>query len=83
MGNLAIQIQIYTQTSIEPKYGAFYLKNKVSVPLQSLIVQLSCRVASFCNIYCYKKVTVKVKVKMKMKMKMKMKVKVKVKVYVR
>ena len=36
-----IQIQIYTQNSIEPKYGAFDLKNKVSVPLQSLLVQLS------------------------------------------
>ena len=39
-----IQIQIYPQNSIEPKYGAFYLKNKVSVPLQSLLVQLSLRV---------------------------------------
>ena len=25
-----IQIQMYPQTSIEPKYGAFNLKNKVS-----------------------------------------------------
>ena len=36
-----IQIQIYIQTSIETKYGAFYLKNKFSVPLQSLLVKLS------------------------------------------
>ena len=34
------QIQIYTQNSIQPKYGAFYLKYKVSVLLQSLLVQL-------------------------------------------
>ena len=26
-----IQIQIYPQTYIEPKYGAFYSKNEVSV----------------------------------------------------
>ena len=32
----AYKYKIYTQTSIEPKYDAFYLKNKVSVPLQSL-----------------------------------------------
>ena len=36
-----IQIYIYTQTSIGPKYGAFYLKNEVSDPLQSLLVLLS------------------------------------------
>ena len=30
-----IQIQLYPQTSIEPKYGAFYLKKEVSVPLHS------------------------------------------------
>ena len=36
-----IQIQIYTKSSIEPKYGAFYLKNEVSVLLQSLLVELS------------------------------------------
>ena len=35
-----IQIQMYTKTSIGPKYGVFYLKNEVSVPLQSLLVQL-------------------------------------------
>ena len=39
-----IQISIYTQTSNEPKYGEFYLKNEVSVPLQSWLVQLSWRV---------------------------------------
>ena len=39
-----IQIQIYPQTPIEPKYGAFYLKNKVGVPFQSLLVQLRWRV---------------------------------------
>ena len=39
-----IQIQIYNKTSIDPKYGVFYLKNKVSVPHQSLLVQLSLRV---------------------------------------
>ena len=39
-----IQIQIYNKTSIEPKYGVFYLKNEVSVPHQSLLVQLSWRV---------------------------------------
>ena len=36
-----IQIQIYPKTSIEPKYGYFYLKNKVSVSFQSLLVQPS------------------------------------------
>ena len=36
-----IQIQIYPQTSIEPKYGAFYLKNKVSAHGLVLLVQLS------------------------------------------
>ena len=36
-----IQIQIYPQTSIEPKYGEFYLKNKVSAHELVLLVQLS------------------------------------------
>ena len=36
-----IQIQIYPQTSIEPKYGAFYLTNKVSAHGLGLLVQLS------------------------------------------
>ena len=36
-----IQIQIYPQTSIEPKYGEFYLKNKVSAHGLVLLVQLS------------------------------------------
>ena len=36
-----IQIKTYTLTSIKPKYGAFYLRIQVSVPLQSLLVQLS------------------------------------------
>ena len=37
----SIQIQIYPQTSIEPKYGAFYLKTKVSAHGIVLLVQLS------------------------------------------
>ena len=36
-----IQIQIYPQTSIEPKYGAFYLKDEVSAHGLVLLVQLS------------------------------------------
>jgi hypothetical protein len=36
-----IQIQIYPQTSIEPKYGEFYLKNKASAHGLVLLVQLS------------------------------------------
>ena len=36
-----IQIQMYPQTSIEPKYGAFNLKNKVSAHGLGLIIQLS------------------------------------------
>ena len=40
-----IEIQIYPKTFTEPKYGIFYLKNKVRVRLQSLLVQLSSRVA--------------------------------------
>ena len=36
-----IQIQIYPQTSIEPKYGAFYLTHKVSAHRLGLLVQLS------------------------------------------
>ena len=36
-----IQIQIYHQTTIEPKDGAFYLKDKVSVHRLVLLVQLS------------------------------------------
>ena len=36
-----IQIQIYPQTYIEPKYGAFYLKNEVSAHGLVLVVQLS------------------------------------------
>ena len=36
-----IQIQMYPQTSIEPKYGAFNLKNKVSAHGLVLLVQLS------------------------------------------
>ena len=36
-----IQIQMYPQTSIEPKYGEFYLKNEVSVHGLVLLVQLS------------------------------------------
>ena len=36
---------MYPQTYIEPKYGAFYLKNKVSAHGLVLLVQLSCRVA--------------------------------------
>ena len=40
-----IHIQIYPQTSIEPKYGEFYLKNEVSAHGLVLLVQLSLRVA--------------------------------------
>ena len=36
-----IQIQMYPQTSFEPKYGAFNLKNKVSAHGLGLVVQLS------------------------------------------
>ena len=36
-----IQIQIYPQTYVEPKYGAFYLKNEVSAHGLVLMVQLS------------------------------------------
>ena len=36
-----IQIQIYPQTSIEPKYGAFYLTHEVSAHGLGLLVQLS------------------------------------------
>ena len=36
-----IQIQMYPQTSIEPKYGEFYLKNKVNAHGLVLLVQLS------------------------------------------
>ena len=36
-----IQIQMYPQNSIEPKYGEFYLKNKVSAHGLVLLVQLS------------------------------------------
>ena len=40
-----IEIQMYPQTYIEPKYGAFYLKNEVSAHELVLLVQLSWRVA--------------------------------------
>ena len=36
-----IPIQLYHQTSIQPKYGAFYLTNKVSAHGFVLLVQLS------------------------------------------
>ena len=36
-----IQIQMYPQTSFEPIYGEFYLKNKVSAHGLVLLVQLS------------------------------------------
>ena len=36
-----IQIQMYAQNSIEPKYGEFYLKNEVSAHGLVLLVQLS------------------------------------------
>ena len=36
-----IQIQIYHPNSIEPRYGAFYLTNKVSAHGLGLLVQLS------------------------------------------
>ena len=34
-----IQIQMYPQTSIEPRYGAYNLKNKVSANGLGLLVQ--------------------------------------------
>ena len=40
-----IQIQIYPKTYVELKYGACYLKNKVSAHSLGLVVQLSWRVA--------------------------------------
>ena len=43
------QNKVFPQTYIEPEYGAFYWKNKVSVPLQSLQVQLSLRETSPLN----------------------------------
>ena len=36
-----VRIQMYPQTSIEPKYGEFYLKNEVSAHGLVLLVQLS------------------------------------------
>ena len=36
-----IQIQMYPQNSIVPKYGEFYLKNEVSAHGLVLLVQLS------------------------------------------
>ena len=36
-----IQIQLYPQASIEPKYGEFYLKSEVSADGLVLLVQLS------------------------------------------
>ena len=36
-----IQIQIYPQTFIEPRYGSFYLTNKVSAHGLGLLVQLN------------------------------------------
>ena len=41
-----IQIQIYPETHIEPKYGAFYWNNKVRVHGLVLLVQVSWGVAS-------------------------------------
>ena len=38
-----IQIQIYTQTYIEPKYGAFYLKNKVSAHKSEILFKKMCQ----------------------------------------
>ena len=48
-----IQTELYSQNSNESKYGAFYLKNEVSVPLQSLLVQLSGRGASPYHLSSY------------------------------
>ena len=50
-----IQIQINSQTHIGPKHGAFYLKYKIRVQLQSFLVQLSWRVAShfLCTFNCF------------------------------
>ena len=41
LSNYFFKSQILWGSSIGPKYGAFYLKNKVSVLLQSLLVLLS------------------------------------------
>ena len=43
---LQIQIEVYPKTSIEPKYGTFYLNNEVKVHGIVLLVQLSWRVTS-------------------------------------
>ena len=40
-----IQIQKYPQTSNQPKYGAFSLRNEFSARGLVLLFQLSCRVA--------------------------------------
>ena len=40
-----LQIQICPQTSIEPKYGAFYMKDEVSAHGLVLLVQMRWRVA--------------------------------------
>ena len=37
-GNLANTSEMYRHTSIEPKYGAFYSKNKVSDRTLSLVI---------------------------------------------
>ena len=48
--NPAIQIQIYPETPIEPKYGALYLNNADSVNGLVLLVKLCLRVASACTL---------------------------------
>ena len=44
LGNLAHRNKIYPQNPIEPKYGALYLNNKVTVHGLVLLVQLSWKV---------------------------------------
>ena len=46
-----IQIQMYPKTYVELKYGAYYLKNKVSAHRLGLVVQLSWRVAPLWKSY--------------------------------
>ena len=41
LGGAFWKVEIYPQTSIEPKYGEFYLKNEVSSHGLVLLVQLS------------------------------------------
>ena len=48
-----IQNQVYPQTSFEPKYGAFYLKNKISAHGLVLLFRMSWRVAPPYSTWLY------------------------------